>query len=870
MKVLKQFKKVLALGAACSLIGATIFGAHAITLADYPAPFITDGTPKDNLVLVVGDDATASDVVSMGNIISSLQQLAVKEEEIQSLKPKKAKIEGDYVEIGSPTNLLEINETIGEIRSSISEFDLGFLKGGSISTNRGVTKYAQYIQFNDSSTDTSKKVIFTEDNFDNVGDFLYFASGEQIFDWTLQFEEGLQSATSNTNSSTAQLNHLIDREINILGTPYTVVDAIVDTSVANGRVRITLLGGQTYGQLGENQEETFNYGDETYKVQIMILSETSGEALIKVNDQLLPKIRPGEAEPLPTGDLFGIRDIITTGKETQSSMVRFYIGASKITFEDNNYADNTFSPGGAKVNNEVIDDASIQVAGSLSSSRDQFTINHIKYRLKAEGLHGGNVFVPPGHGVREYLNEPEGMLAPLWDLKYNGLTDVPITTVKIDASGRDEYRLRFTNQEGLNYKIPIASLRMDGTMRHGDYSGGNQRGLWNVEDNAEATRYFIQPEDYIILSDINSASSTFLSNAGAKQLDYSGCVRPTSTNDNTAFTRIIKYQSATNVSNSISYSFNDLATGSKQVKGNSTGGFDLIVGGKTYNGIKDKNSNALSIDVNGDGTYTQHRISWIATEGGMLIGLNSSPSTTPISTGEDNANNLGNHSCITFTTAGKQFDGGSAQSGGSLNIAIPIQNNGGVIQLDMNAILGIPSPISLTSNPTIKQQLDDYGGLLEFYDPQSSIPQELTYEYPLSQRGGNVILTGGPVIVGEVKGPTTLKIQPLPSGMSRLASEISNIKDHNAIIIGGPCANYWSDFLMEKPDPCYESIPANTGLLKLFEHSNGNVALLIAGQTADNTKIAAKSVETLEVNKLGAVKQAKVTGTLTNFVVSVI
>ncbi|MBI4919391.1 hypothetical protein HY837_05635 [archaeon] len=866
MKVSK-FKKVLALGAAISLLGTTILSAQALTLADYPKPFISEGTPSSDLILIVGEKATASDVVSMGNIITSLQQMAVKEEALPSLAPKKAQIEGDYVEIGSPTDLLEINETIGEIRGSISEFDLGFLKGGSISTSRGVTKYNQYIQFNDSSRDPSKKVIFTEDDFDNVGDFLFFSSGHQVFDWTLEFEEGLISDVSSTNSSTASLDDLNDREINILGTPYTIVNAVVDTTKNNGRVRIDLLGGLTFGQLGENQDKTITLGDEEYKVEVMILSETSGEALIKVNGKLLPKIRPGEAVPLPSGDLFGIRDIITTGKETQSSMVRFYIGASKISFTDNNLADGKFTDGGARVNNEIVEKSAVEIGSSLSSDRSQLSINHIKYRLNAGGLNGGDVLVPPGHGVREYLTEPEGLLAPVWDIKYNGLSDVPLTTIKIEASGRDEYKLRFTNQEGLTYKIPIASVRLDGTMRHGDSSSGRQRGLWNVETN-EADRFFISTEDLIVLSDISSASSTFLGNSGQKQLSYSGCVKPSSTSDNTAFTRLLKYQNVVNLSGDISYTFNDLASGTKQAKGNSTGGFSLIVGGKTYLGIKDKNSDKLSIDVNGDGTFTKHRLSWIATEGGLLIGLNSSPATTPISTGETSAGALGNHSCITYTTAASQFDEGGAQSGGSLSIAIPIEKSGSGIGLNMNDILGIQKPIALTSNPTIRQQIDDYGGLFEFFDPSTTgVPQELTYEYPLIQRGGQVIITGGPVLIGAIKGPTTTKIQNLPAGISKLDSEVSNIESYNSIVIGGPCANSWSDYLMQKPRPCYESIPDDTAIVQLFQHSTGKVSLLVAGFSAEDTKKAAKAVENLEIKKVGTVNKVKVKGTMDNLLV---
>ena len=67
----KLFKKVIALAAGASMVGATIMGAMAADLADYPAPFIMDGT--FDAVMVVGDTAAPADIIGVTDIAMSLQ-----------------------------------------------------------------------------------------------------------------------------------------------------------------------------------------------------------------------------------------------------------------------------------------------------------------------------------------------------------------------------------------------------------------------------------------------------------------------------------------------------------------------------------------------------------------------------------------------------------------------------------------------------------------------------------------------------------------------------------------------------------------------------------------------------------------------------
>lgn len=73
MKALKAIKKIAAAGLGFAFIGATIGGAMATDLGDYPAPFATES--GYNGKIIVGEKASAIDIVGAVNIASSFTNL---------------------------------------------------------------------------------------------------------------------------------------------------------------------------------------------------------------------------------------------------------------------------------------------------------------------------------------------------------------------------------------------------------------------------------------------------------------------------------------------------------------------------------------------------------------------------------------------------------------------------------------------------------------------------------------------------------------------------------------------------------------------------------------------------------------------------
>ena len=77
LKAKNAIKRVAAISAGASMIGATMMGAVAAQdLGAYPSPFIGPGGSLDGLV-VVGSDAAASDVIGAAELVSTLTQAAV-------------------------------------------------------------------------------------------------------------------------------------------------------------------------------------------------------------------------------------------------------------------------------------------------------------------------------------------------------------------------------------------------------------------------------------------------------------------------------------------------------------------------------------------------------------------------------------------------------------------------------------------------------------------------------------------------------------------------------------------------------------------------------------------------------------------------
>jgi len=87
-------------------------------------------------------------------------------------------------------------------------------------------------------------------------------------------------------------------------------------------------------------------------------------------------------------------------------------------------------------------------------------------------------------------------------------------------------------------------------------------------------------------------------------------------------------------------------------------------------------------------------------------------------------------------------------------------------------------------------------------------------------------------------------VQRIDVGATKLASEVPNVNAVNSILVGGPCANAAAAEVMGNPADCTEGFEPGVGMVKMFDVGSGNVAMLVAGYAAADTRNAATFLTT--------------------------
>lgn len=376
--------------------------------------------------------------------------------------------------------------------------------------------------------------------------------------------------------------------------------------------------------------------------------------------------------------------------------------------------------------------------------------------------------------------------------------------------------------------------------------------------------------------------------------------------DETSFTHILSYESIDTVN--LEVTFNDQATGQREVTfstagvpvGNAAGSCilgtanTLVVGGNTFRifvgagnntvGLNTSVGNAslgrfpLAVDQDGDGVVHGDEIRIVINGGGILdLGNQSYGNTTTaastVTRWLKNPNSVAGTSAtrilteatggfdVTLRTLASEFDGnGISESGQDENITIQLNATAG-----NNVDLAVPSPQNFTftnengelegvtrlvmeslDEEDLQQGMSTYGVFFEQTDEDTTTDaDDLTIEYPLSQRGADVFVVFGETQTSRVSAAAggAVVLNPINVGAAKLASEVDGQElTTNMVLVGGPCINSAAAKALGSDEPlCGEAsgIAAGTAVIKLLEHGD-TVSLLVAGYDKDDTRRAAK------------------------------
>lgn len=363
------------------------------------------------------------------------------------------------------------------------------------------------------------------------------------------------------------------------------------------------------------------------------------------------------------------------------------LGPTYLEFRDE-YLDDRYSKN-PKVNGKNIN-GKIKIRATYSGN--VFRIYSIKYQFEADHKLGGDVFVPPRRGLRQYLREPAGLLTPSFNILYGGLGGAPekrtITRrtsgniVSFLPSGGREYKLSFTNIRGQFYKFPLVE-NIGGTLKMGD----ENRDLV-LREGSDPTDYNIDEGDMFVVTSRDSISGT---------------------------TNILKLDNVDHSSGQITV--NDLS-GSQRVITYDTGSNSgsMPIGGSTYTFTVDPNSEAIAVDQDRDGEIEGDRPKIVIMGGGKL-----------------SFGSAGSSLNIDFITEKRLFRD-SPTSDEVIDFVITTDGSG--------VDLAVPSQSEIDlerDKDRIKRGMSNFGVLLALDDDRS--PAKLEIDFP-SGRGRKAVVYG--------------------------------------------------------------------------------------------------------------------------------
>jgi len=809
MDMKKTAKKIAALVAGTTMIGATIMGATA-QLENYPAPFVSNGV--FNGKIVVGAAAATSDVVGAIDIAASLQAESTSSSEVNVPGVAgTATVSGDSAEFKTSSNVVAFEEQLGTVKQTFTASELAALKSGVLSTGSSTTPVKQYLKFDN----TTMRVVYDEDSDnDKLGDYLLVPDASNIFEYQLEFTEG---AESDVDADDDSLEDLENEQLTILGAPFTIVDSSLDFAAKD--ISLTLLGGQVADVLRDGETKTYTIDGTDYEVTAVFIADNNGGAKLSVNGVITKELDEGETEVLGEDVTVGIQSILTNQRE---GLVEFFLGANKVELTDTDYQDTTYTEtSGVEVREETVDNTQL-IIKATNASTSSVKLNYIKYRVQADDDH----YVPAGAGVKEVVEDDnEGaFLTDTWDIWYAGLVKTGSTMIEVNSVSDHSYELEFVNNAGDMFTVPVMTNK-DGNYKWGDDDDDLVFTEWEVGNAAddgtiEANSTTVGDNDYFVVSDKSDDA------------------------DDDAITRVLRYQSVNTGDSTVTFkdlSGSDIVVSFTGTVGTTATG-DLIVDGVTHKfwvgGAADNND--LAIDLDGDGGVTAGSANFVplVTEGGAILKLARNATTQLFDGTTGQLSALGDEDFVNLTvrTIADRFDETGSDEVSHVKLEDASSNE---VDLSVTQVGGASA--GLVSDPDADDYdrgYSSYGAFFELFNPSSGDDAaELSIDYPLAQRYPQVFVTAGTVEVmegAETDGGslTTEKVNPIAVGLAVLDTDAPAVGSAKMIVVGGPCVNVVAAELMGNPTDCAEGFSPGKAVIKLFTSKN---ALLVAGYSAQDT-----------------------------------
>ena len=818
MELKRALKSLVALGTGATLVGATVLSALAAAdLSTYPAPFVKDGTY--DALIVVGASAKTADVLGAVDIATSLQAANTVSKAVPG-SATTTTVEGDAFRIDSGADFLEKGELLDSVGvTTLTDTDLAALADGKITNAKGTFVYKQTLTVGNGS------IVFAvdpDDSTDTPAWYYKILSDDPVYTYKVTFLPALESDVDSEND----LDDIDKKVFTFLGKDYSVVDTDCDDTLRS--CQIDFMAGAASDTLNVGETKTYTVGTTDYEVELTFVTGTTSStyaAKFTVNGVSTAQLLIGETDVLADGTEIGVADVLYQAYAGGVQSAEFFIGATKIRIKETAFDAGTGTTS-VIVGSNTVTDVIGNMKGTNATATTTQKIDFIQFKWTADE----DIYIPAGGKLSETAYNDDNQMFLNFDIEYQGLKeDTDMDVIELVSSGDDEYRLHFTNKAGNVLKVPLYDVDAL-VLRHGKdpsyalrVAEGSATGAgvnWSSSD-------VIARNDYFVISD-SASKNTYL--IRYKSLDSSNAV--------------IEFEdvgSGTEVT--MSYSFVD----------NETKAGDLTMGGTDYRVWIAKNANNVDIlvDLDASGGLTKDTKPTWYTKFGARIDPNAAPSATV---------NAG------FNISAEAGDDTVGQTAPTDTISVAITND----TADTLEIGTVGGNITLLTIGDSNNKEDwSVWGTHVYQTYAESGPDKLTLTYPDDQTEHLVYYTSGATTSSTTSGGTTYnEVVAIDVGAAVLDTEVADFSAQNIIIVGGPCVNLAAADVLESGDDCTEGFTEGEAKIQLFERANGNVALLVAGFSALDTRRAARALGEFGSNALEGTEMV-VTGTsLTEYTVT--
>ena len=817
MKLQNAIKKVAALSTGAAMLGASVLGAVAYDLSNYPEPFIKNG--QFNGVLVVGSSAKPSDILGVTDIAMSLQASAVVQETVNLPGQTTQTVVEGGAKVAAGGNGLLLGDAMNSLKPSFTGDDLDLLKPTTVEDVDGTQYDVEYQVDTPGASITFGRGIndLTEPKF-----YVDFTGG-QSWDFVVRFPEGVD------------VDKLKGQTIKILGEDYTFGEGSEVNQSSTPEIVTLYRAGvdKTFSQ--DDGEVTVQVGNKEVKVEVVGGLSNDRTAVIKVNGES-KTVEEGRSYTIG-GERVYVKDVMLLDIPTPHAAVRLFLGAEKIELKDGNAVK-------VKVgsNEDTIQGTSVSfTASGGKTSEIKITYTPNQHDPAVDGVLMGDSYVDPVfHGLK-------------WDFtSMSPAVDSDMREkVHLYPDGEDRLKLKFTSYAGDDYDL-VLFRAADSTTQMRYASGAEKRYVvdknWDL-NNAD--------------NDTNPTTGTYEAYDLVKYNRF--VVRPTVNTGNAgAYTRVLEITNIDSASSPAVVTVKDVATGTTRDVTLSQTAAESATG--------DLNGDGDTLDSFPAGTFLYDGYTY----GFVLLPAASTPLTSDSVLVTDATFNptptYGPVASYLVTKQGAEidlpvgsYDLATAGSEPTVDLvedtpwseATPAGGVAGTWNFKVTYTSGqtgkdlrvatITAPAGTASdsadNSQVTEYISKYGTYVK-HDTSDTAYDAEVYYYGKDTTQYDVFLapaSAGTTTSGGEGSVTTEKVQKINVGAAKLDTEVQDlVGKENMIVVGGPCVNSVAAELMGNPAECAAGFEEGKAIIKAFDGENGAVSILVAGYSGQDTRLASQ------------------------------